>query len=99
MYQRNISIKFRGKEVRNPVLRAILGAVLAVLGVLTAVISVLVAALAVLALVITSPVWILVHFALTACGRKGFIQRSPGHINIKVGADGFRKRTTPPYRR
>lgn len=87
MMNTNISIKFRNREVRNPVLRVIWGFVLAILALLMGLFWLV----GMFLLVILSPVIFLLHLTLRASGRKGFVSRSRGELNINVGIDGFRK--------
>lgn len=78
------SVQFRGKEVRNPVLRKVVGTIVIVIGVpLTLLMFALMIAL--------SPLIILTHYVLRACGRKGFVFNDGNHFAISVNAQGFRR--------
>lgn len=83
----NISIKFRGHEVQNPALRVLLGFLLAIISVVMMLFWLALVGL----LVALSPALTVLHVALRAFGRNGFVYRSPGKLSIKVSIDGFRK--------
>lgn len=86
---RTVSIKFRGKEVRNPFARKVVATFVFVVGVpLLVITTALVVALA--------PLLAITHLILRRCGRQGFLyhtrQGRTESFEIKIGPDGFKKR-------
>jgi hypothetical protein len=80
--RRTTSVKFRGREVQDPVLRKL---VIALLVVMAAVFWVL--------FLVLSPLLLITHFALKAVGRHGFVYRTLDGRNYSIAVDsrGFRK--------
>jgi Flp pilus assembly protein TadB len=98
-YTVRTSVKFRGKEVRQPVLRVLLGSFLAIIWLVGMLLWFITMILYVAVLVALSPVLILIHFVLRATGRVGFVYRSPGKVRIVVSATGFRDASSVGFRK
>ncbi|MDB5164362.1 MAG: hypothetical protein JWS12_980 [Candidatus Saccharibacteria bacterium] len=81
-------VKFKGKEVQNPILRTLLGLLGAALALIGAVLAMAAVALSVVLL----PVIVPVHYLLRWRGRKGFLIKEPdGRISIDLSFAGFHK--------
>jgi hypothetical protein len=80
------SIKWRGREVEHPVLRALV----ATWAVLMVILGLILIALTFLVFI---PLSIPVHFLLKLCGRRGFVKWDATHTNFsyEIGRDGFRR--------
>lgn len=77
-----ISIKWRGREVQNPVLRFLTAAIVTV-GV----------AFGMIVLVLTLPLTLPLHFVLRLFGRRGFATiTEEGGITYAVELEGFKRR-------
>jgi type IV secretory pathway component VirB8 len=74
------SIKFNGKEIRNPLLRAV-----------ASLFTLLVAGMVIVVTVLLLPVIIPVHFLLRAVGRRGFAQIVNDKLDINMGAKAFKQ--------
>lgn len=82
------SIKWRGREVQNPVLRKLLGSAAILLGLLS-LCWWLVCIVFVFAM---SPLLVPLHFALKAVGRRGFVAyKDDGTFVIEVSRRGFKR--------
>ena len=77
----NCSIRFRGKEVKNLVMRSILSVIASGL----VIILVPMAMIAFVLTIILFPIWLPMHYLLRTCDRKGFI-RKDGSICINTEA-------------
>lgn len=84
---RSVSVKFRDREVHHPLLRK-----LVTVFVLTSAAVAVPLGIAWLFLwMFLTPVWLPLHFALKALGRRGFVEQSPSGLKIDVSLNGFRK--------
>ncbi len=87
--------KWKGKEVRNPLLRMILGlfgVCLGFWGVCLGLAAVALAFVAVAVIIVTVPLWLPIHFILRWSGRKGFIINHPdGKYSVIISNEGFHK--------
>lgn len=93
------SIKFRGKEVQNPIIGGILILLLIIVGYfgimmgpfmifLGLTMTYLILGLFVAFLLITIPL----HLSLRALGRRGFIEMKNDGISIEISGKGFQKK-------
>lgn len=84
---RTLSIKFKDREVHNPVLRVLLGILLAVAWLVMMLLWYVMVAL----MIVLSPVLATLHLILLACGRNGFVYRSGDKTSIQIDSASFRK--------
>ena len=93
-----MKIEWKGKEVKNPILRillgfigivvAILGIVVSVLGIVVTMLGIVVVIFVIVLIMATSPIWLIIHLILKVSGRKGFIKRG---LSIKFDNEAFKK--------
>jgi len=93
------SIKFRGKEVQNPIIRMILtfltimfGYFALITGYFVPFLGFVMWILIVGLFLVSSPITIPLHLALRALGRRGFIEMKNGEVIIEISGKGFQKK-------
>lgn len=84
MPKRNVSVKFRNKEVQNPVARKV---ILVLLMVLVPIFLVIGAAM----LIVLFPIMLVLHPFFVLFGRVGTIRSSRNGVELKLDKDSFRK--------
>jgi hypothetical protein len=88
MSPRNVSIKFRGREVYNPYARIAITVVLCFFMSIVFIMWILLFILA----IILSPLLLVIHLILRACGRVGFGYTTPGGgYRIDIGLAAFKR--------
>lgn len=83
----SISIKFREKEVQNPLGRIAVALFVSVWSVLGIALS----GLVMFMLLIMSPVLVPLHYALVRTGRRGFVTSPYPYFKVEISAAAFRK--------
>lgn len=91
---RELHVEFRGKEVTNPVLRALAAGVILPIAAVVSIFGAIFAFIVpVLVIVVFSPVLVPLHFILRALGRKGFMEynRETDYFTITVNRAAFQR--------
>jgi len=93
-----MEIQWKGREVRNPILRILLGfiglimsifgIIIAVLGIVVTMLGIVVAMFVIVLIIAASPIWLIIHLILKVSGRKGFIREG---LPIKFDNEAFKK--------
>lgn len=75
-----MNIKYRGREIQNPILRKVAFTLMTIWIVVF-----------VTLMIISSPLWLLIHFLLRIAGLRGFIQTGDGEVSLIFTADSFKR--------
>ena len=87
MANREISLKFRDREIENPTLRVFV----LIFVVIAAPIIVVFGILGVALFLCLCPIWLPTHFILKKCGRRGIYRKGNGRLEICFDHEAFRK--------
>jgi uncharacterized membrane protein len=96
MSKRSTTTTNRDKDVQSPILRVVyslLAVVHGILAILLGLVMVLYWVVVICLQIAFSPVVLVLHCALRACGRQGFVDKAnPDYsLSVTIGFDGFRK--------